>query len=165
MKLFKTEADERQKNELYRIEHLGFWLMYWLMFGAIFIQAFFVEGGFRVFAAEFIIFMSVSLFVLIGCIWRGVWSLHSRKIPGVKKYLMWSLAAAVFLGIPIGIMAGIRNGAEGKGIWFTCGSIAVTIFILCFISYSIAGVLTKKRERMLEEAVLKELDEEENEEE
>lgn len=161
MKLFKTEADERQKKELYRIEHLAFWLMYWLLFGSIFIQAFLMEGGFRLFAAEFIIFMMVSLFFLIGCIWRGVWSFHTRKMPGVKTYLMWSLFAAVFLGIPVGIMAGIRNGAERIGIFFTCGSVAVTIFILCFITYCITGALVKRREHILEEAVLKELEEEE----
>lgn len=41
----KKIVDERQEAELQKIEHYGFWVMFWALFAAIMYQITFVENG------------------------------------------------------------------------------------------------------------------------
>ena len=40
----KSNLDERQEQELLRIERNGFWLAFWLLVGAVLIQNVFFQG-------------------------------------------------------------------------------------------------------------------------
>ena len=53
-----------------KVEHIGFWLMYYMLLAAILIQSFSFEDGFRLATAEWIIFMLTSIICVIGWIDR-----------------------------------------------------------------------------------------------
>lgn len=160
-KLFAKKADERQEKELLRIEHYGFWIFFWLLFLSMVIQRFFLDREFEVYAAEFIIFMAGCFFIIIACVWRGVWTYQSRKPPGVKELFLWSLGGALVLGVPVGILNGMKYGnGEVKTIIIYSAATAVSVFLSCMILFLIVAALLKKRVRAMEKAVLEELNEE-----
>lgn len=150
MKWFKKKVDERQEMDLLKVEHFGFWFMYWMLFAALLIQGLFMEGGLKRAAGEWIVFMSTSIAVLIGCIRKGVWSFHTRKVPGIKAYLIYSLITAVLTGVPFGILYGLRaNGNSVKGIMIFILSFMALMYIITFAVFLLVGTMTKKREAAL----------------
>lgn len=149
--LFAKKVDERQEMELLKVEHIGFWAMYWMLFAALLIQGVIMQKEKEVVAGEFITFMVTSLIVLIGWVRKGVWSYQSKKVPGVKSYLCYSLAIGVIGGLFFGILFGIRwhqNYLEGI---LACVIFYILfLFGLSFVMFLIFGTIARKRERKLE---------------
>lgn len=162
MKWFKKNVDERQEMDLLRVEHFGFWFMYWMLFAALIIQGLFMDDSSKRAAGEWIVFMSTSIVVLIGCIRKGVWSFHAKKVPGVKSYLLYSLAASVLAGIPFGILFGLRAGGNSlKEIIIFIVYYMVLMYIITFAGFLLAGTIAKKREAALANRDFEDEDEEE----
>lgn len=161
---FEKKVDERQEKELLKVEHYSFWFMYWLLLGVLIIQVFIMEQSWQAVAGEFIVFMAASLFLIVGCIRRGVWSYQTRKVPGVKSYLLYSLTAAVLAGLPFGLLSGIKwHQGFLPGILFCVIFYMVFIFAATFVTYCIVGAITKHREKTLEQEALMEGEEDEME--
>ena len=57
LKWFEKKVDERQEMDLLKVEHFGFWMMYWMLLAALIIQGIFMEDGVKRAAGEWIIFM------------------------------------------------------------------------------------------------------------
>lgn len=162
-KWFEKKVDERQERDIMQVEHIGFWAMYWMLVIAIFVQAFFVEDGGKHMTAEFIIFFVTSIIVLIGWMRKGVWSYHTRKVPGVKAYLVYSLIAMLAVGIPIGLLNGYRWKMEWRAILSSMAIMMASIFVISFVGFCVLGTMTRKRERELAEQTYEEDDEEDEE--
>ena len=151
--LFAKRVDERQEMELLKVEHIGFWAMYWMLFAALLIQGVIMQKEIEVVAGEFITFMVTSLIVLIGWVRKGVWSYQSRKVPGIKAYLCYSLVTGVIGGLFFGILLGIRwHQNDVKGIVACVLFYIVFLFGFTFVVFLVFGTIARKRERMLEQA-------------
>lgn len=147
-KMFAKKVDERQEMDLLRIEHSGFWLMYFLLFIEIIIQGM-ILGEHDKIVGEGIVFVVVSVFLLIGCARKGVWTYQSQKVPGVKSYLWYSLVAGVLAGI-IGVFNGLKWTGNVPALMANMIVMAAGTFVLTFIVFLIVGGITKKREKKLE---------------
>ena len=163
-KIFEKKADERQEKELLKIEHNAFWVMYFMLFISIIIQQFIMGKEFSAFIGEFIVFMVTSIFMLVCCMRKGVWTYQSRKTPGVKAYLGYSLIASA-MGIFFGIFSAIRfNRVSAGEILIRIALFAGSIFALTFVAFLIVGGITRKREKMLADEAAKESEDEDEEE-
>lgn len=150
VKWFKKRVDERQEMDLLKVEHFGFWFMYWMLFAALIIQGLLMEDGVKRAAGEWIVFMSTSVAVLIGCIRKGVWSFHTKKVPGIKAYLLYSLITSVLAGVPFGILFGLKANADSsKGIILFIVYYMMLMYVITFAGFLMVGTITKKREAAL----------------
>lgn len=81
-----------------KVEHIGFWLMYYMLLAAILVQSFFFEDGFRLAAAEWIIFMLTSIICVIGWhIKRGCRTNFSATAPFYVQGVIPLLLSVFFL--------------------------------------------------------------------
>ncbi len=148
-KWFEKKVDERQELDLLRVEHGCFWAMYWMLLAAIFVQAIFMEGGFRLMAAEWMVFMATSILLVAGCVRKGVWGFHTQKVPGVVSYFKYSLVSAA-VGIFFGFLFGSKNSSEGTAGILACAVVyGILFFAVSFIAFSGVGFIAKKREEKL----------------
>ena len=148
MKKMKNNLDERQEQELLRIEHNGCWIAFWGLLIAMVVQLIAGIHGPENLAGEWIVFMCLALYLGISCIKNGIWD--RRMKPDFKTNLIASGIAAVVMGI----------------VWFTisyrnyhklAGSIATGVFmflvtgVLCGVALMVASNVYKKRLKKLEE--------------
>ena len=81
-----------------KVEHIGFWLMYYMLLAAILIQSFSFEDGFRLATAEWIIFMLTSIICVIGwIIKRGCRTNFSATAPFYVQGVIPLLLSVFFL--------------------------------------------------------------------
>ncbi len=81
-----------------KVEHIGFWLMYYMLLAAILIQSFSFEDGFRLATAEWIIFMLTSIICVIGWhIKRGCRTNFSATAPFYVQGVIPLLLSVFFL--------------------------------------------------------------------
>lgn len=154
--LLQPKADERQRQDLLQIEHNGYWFTYWLLFAGIFYQIAFTDHAWERITGEWLVFMASSLYIVIGCMRKGVWGYRNKKVPGIRGYLLYSLIGAVVFGSFIGFIHAIRFQVSDKTVIFTrIVTVAASLFVLLFVSYLIVGSITgaraKKLARMAEE--------------
>lgn len=151
-KWFEKKVDERQEMDLLKVEHFGFWLMYYMLLAAILIQSIFFEDGFHLAAGEWIIFMLISIICVVGWVRKGVWTYQSRKIPGVRSYLLYSTVTAFGVGIPFAVLFAFKgNDISFKGIAMRIIIMVVTLFVISFPTFFIVGTIAKRREKALAE--------------
>lgn len=163
MKWFKKKVDERQEMDILRVEHIGFWVMYWMLLAAMVIQGIFMEDGRNLAAGEWIVFMTTSIIVLIGWIRKGVWSFYTRKVPGVKSYLIYSLIGMFAAGMPLGLVFGMKwHPNDVKGVLSCVIYYMILMFVMSFILFFIGGTIAKKREAKLANQVFDDSDDEED---
>ncbi|MEY8325150.1 DUF6773 family protein [Lachnospiraceae bacterium 54-11] len=161
-KWFEKKVDERQERDIMEVEHIGFWSMYYMLLAAIIIQAFFIEDGGKHLVGEFVVFMAASVIVVVGWIRKGVWTYQSRKVPGVKAYLRYSIITMLVFGLPFGIYNGIRAKRDWSSIAADTAITMLYIFIVCFVTFMILGTITKKREEKLASQTYEENEDEED---
>ena len=95
VKKFKKIVDERQILEMYKIEHIGFWIMWTILLVNISVQTFLMDVPFSQISPELIAFMVGDIVIVIGSIKKGFWSYYSN--PSMKSYLFYSITGtAIF---------------------------------------------------------------------
>lgn len=157
--LFTKKVDERQEMDLLKVEHYSFYLMYFLLLIEMIIQGVVLDGGDKIFG-EWVVFMIVSAFALVGWIRKGVWSYQYRKVPGIKSYLLWSLAAGAVGGI-LGFCNGMKwNSGNISSLMVNVVSTAIGTSVLAFVLFLIGGGVAKMREKKLEKEAIEDEDEE-----
>lgn len=149
-KLFEKKVDERQEMELMKVERMGFWVMYFMLFAIIVIDWILKFDFLDPMLGIWLTFMVGSMIIIIGCGRKGLWTYQSRKVPGIKSWLMYSLIAGVFNMI-VGLIYGLRLPMEDPITVMACMiGFGVFTFILTFIVFAIYGSITKKQEEKLE---------------
>ena len=147
--LFAKKVDERQEMDLLQVEHNSFYLMYFLLLIEMVIQGIILDEGDKIFG-EWIVFMIVSAFALVGWTRKGVWSYQYRKVPGIKSHLLGSLAAGVVGGI-LGFCGGLkRNPGNISALMMVVVCMAAGTFVATFVLFLICGAIARKREKKLE---------------
>ncbi|WKY48283.1 hypothetical protein Q5O24_02825 [Eubacteriaceae bacterium ES3] len=150
MKKFKKVIDERQEMELYKIEHLFFWVLYWLLLGSIIVQATFMGSPFKEWAFEWFIFMIGSVGMAIGSYKKGQWDYYTK--PTIKTYLLYSLAGSGIFSVIFSIAAYLNNDylkTNLSALLIFTFFLFAFLFILIFALLALTGHLTKKRQTKL----------------
>ncbi len=150
----KNNIDEMQEQKLLKIESRGFWLAYWGLVAAIFIQTAMGNSGFQYIGGESIILIIISLYTVVDCIRNGIWD---RKLkPDFKTNLLLSLAAGLAVGIFWFIVSYHRYHALA-GSFATFAMMFIMVSVLVFVALSITSGLYKHKKNKID----KETDEEE----
>ena len=97
----KSNLDERQEQELLRIERNGFWLAFWLLVAALLVQMVFV-GNTMMAMGESIILLVISLYIAIACLKAGIWD---RRL---KANSSTNVIASLIAGAAMGIVMFLR---------------------------------------------------------
>lgn len=144
----KNNLDERQEQELLRIEHNGMWFAFWALLAAIMLQEFMGAPASQ-YAGEWVVFMALCLYSAIASVRHGIWDRHSK--PNLKTNVLLSAAAgAVILAFVTAMM--LRNTDEFVGIAVALGAVAGAVtFALCLAALTIAVWATQKRQHTLEQ--------------
>ena len=116
----KTVLDEREMQEMYRIEHRGLWAMYTLLCAAVVVQLFF-GVGFAQIAGEVCVISLVSVAMIVAYARRGIWDTRAR--PSTKGNAAYSALCA--LGVSV-VVLGIRGDVAAAVVTGIC------TFVLCF---------------------------------
>ena len=147
MKLFGNILDEREKLEAMRVEAIGFRIVIFGLLAAMIAQMFFFGFDFNRVAGEWYVMMVGAIWVGIGWIRRGIWDYFTK--PGMKSYIIYSLATGIFVGFLTLLAEYFRNG---RSLWdclrMSAISFAIT-FVCTFIFYLLFGAVTKARQRKL----------------
>ncbi len=149
MKKMKSNLDERQEQELLKIEHNGCWLAFWGLLIAIVVQQIFYGSDFRYIAGEWIVFMFLCVYIASACMKKGIWD--RRLKPDLKTNFFISLIAGAVFGVVMftGVFMRFENKLAGAA---AAGVISgVFVFAMCFIVLSLMAGSFKKRQQKLEE--------------
>ena len=152
MKKFKKVVDERQELELYKIEHVRFWIVFWLLLGSIIVQSMFLNAPFSQWGFEWAVFMISCGGVMVGCYKKGQWDFYSK--PTTKNYLIYSLIGSGAFAV-IYTITMYMNHDYFKDNLLALGTMTAFIFAmlfaLIFVALFVSGTLVKKRQKKLEE--------------
>ena len=142
----KKIVDERQERELLKVEHYGFWIMFWALFASINVQILFVDNGISLIWGEMIVLMIGAVAILIGCFKKGVWCYTSE--PTIKNYLIYDVLFTILYAVIFAVERYIHDDYFKENIKMLLISTGIfSIFMLLFIS----GEIVKKRRKKLED--------------
>ena len=145
----KNQLDERQEQELLKIEHNGCWLAFWGLLGAILVQTIFFPGKLLQIAGEWIVFMTLCVYIACACLRRGIWD--RRLKANAATNAVCSLVGGLVVGAASFLMV-YRSFPErpvGALVGALCAA-AIT-FLLCFAALSLAARSYRKKQQKLEE--------------
>ena len=131
----KTVLDEREMQEMYRIEHRGLWAMYTLLCAAVVVQLFF-GAGFAQIAGEVCVISLVSVAMIVAYARRGIWDTRAR--PSTKGNAAYSALCA--LGVSV-VVLGIRGDVAAAVVTGIC------TFVLCFSLLCALMAYMKRRQK------------------
>ena len=148
MKNNKNNLDERQEQTLLWIEHNGCWLAFWGLLAAIIVQII-LDFDFKNLAGEWIVFMLLALYIVVGCMKHGIWD--RRLKPDMSSNIVVSLTSALVVGI-LGFVYTVKRfpdkilGSIAAGIVY-----AIVAFVICLVGLQFSAHLFKKKQSKLEE--------------
>lgn len=142
----KSNLDEMQEQELLKIEHNGCWLAFWGLLAVMAVQMVMRVPG-RQMLGEWIVFMSLSLYIAIACLRKGIWD---RRLKANRKTnLVGSLIAAVATGSLVALYNPYLS--EPLDYVLVAGLTGGFTFVLYFAALSISMKLYKKRREKLDQ--------------
>lgn len=144
--------DERQELELLKIEHVGFWIMFWALTISIIIQTIFMNKDFDEIIGEMIVLLIGAGCIIIGCAKKGQWDYYSQ--PSMKNYLLYSTITATIFSLLIGVKKWKQYEVFREDFWGMAIPIVLILFVSCFalvfISLFICGKIVQNRRKKLE---------------
>lgn len=97
MKKSKNNLDEMQEKKLLQIEHNAFWIAFWGLFAAIYIQIAIGNGGFERLGGEIVMMLILSVYLGVSCVKNGIWD---RKLkPNFKTNIILSTISGLAVGV------------------------------------------------------------------
>ena len=151
MKLYlKTRSvlDERELQEMHRIEHRGLWAMYALLCATVVAQLLF-GADFAQMGGELFVIGVVSVGLIIAYARRGIWDAHAR--PSTRGNAVYSVISAIGVGV---IVLGRRRNAA---IALAAG---VAMFALCFLLLTLLMRYVQRRQEAQSHVLENETDDE-----
>ena len=151
MKLFdffrKNNLDEMQEQKMLKIEHNGFWLLYWGLFAALLIQAVLYRGDLHAMTGELILLMAASVYIVIAELHAGLWSRNLK--PNLRTNVASSMVGAVVVFL-FSVVFYLRMEMPGW-LMFLCAAIsAVCTFGLTLFLLQICARRYRKRRAQLD---------------
>ena len=151
MKLYlKTRSvlDERELQEMYRIEHRGLWAMYALLCATVVAQLLF-GADFAQMGGELFVIGVVSVGLIIAYARRGIWDAHAR--PSTRGNAVYSVISAIGVGV---IVLGRRRNAA---IALAAGAV---MFALCLLLLTLLMRYVQRRQEAQSHVLENETDDE-----
>lgn len=146
----KNVVDERERMEMYKVEHYMFWFAFWALLVSIFGQLIFMKASFGQIAGEWTVFMLMAVGTVIGEFRGGHYDYISS--PGWRSYLAYSVGGTAAFVLLILLNGMLRGYYDSIGDMALAVSVSGGImFVLLYVSLSIGGALVKKRRKKLEE--------------
>lgn len=143
----KNQLDEMQEQKLLHIEKNGCWFCFWSLVVAIFIQMAVCEDAATAMIGEWIIFMSLCVYMGIACIKNGIWDRKLEASP--KTNAVISAIAGIFTGLALGVINYMQYGFIKSAIWTGVFNLFF-VGILCFVALSVIAAIYKKRLQKME---------------
>ena len=141
MKLYlktKSVLDEREIQEMYRIEHRGLWLMYTLLCASVIVQLLF-GAPFRQMAGEVLVIGVASVAMIAAYARRGIWDAHSR--PSVRGNAVYAAISSV--GVAVIVMGRQRS-------FWPAAAAGAAMFVLCFVLLTLLMLYVMRRQKQQE---------------
>ena len=153
----KNNLDEMQEQKLLKIEHRGFWIAFWGIVAAVYVQIAIGHNDFTYIGGEATVLLLSSLYVLVDCIRNGIWD---RKLkPTLKTNLCVSLVSGLLLGgFWFAVSYHNYHALAGSLAMFAVMFLSVSVLVLAFLS--VTSAIYKRKKRQLDQQA----DTEENEE-
>ena len=151
MKLYlKTRSvlDERELQEMHRIEHRGLWAMYALLCATVVAQLLF-GADFAQMGGELFVIGVVSVGLIIAYARRGIWDAHAR--PSTKGNAVYSVISAI--GVGVIVLGRRRNAANAL-------AAGVAMFALCFLLLTLLMRYVQRRQEAQSHVLENETDDE-----
>lgn len=140
----RKKIDERQEQEVLRIEHYAFWTLFWLLAASIPVQLI-LSGNVLLIAGECALLLAASLFILLACIKKGAWGIYLTPSP--KSYIIAGLLACVVGTV---VIAALTWGSKHMWLYILIGAVALfaTAFLL---AWALGAIVKKRREKLASE--------------
>ncbi len=145
----KNNLDEMQERTLLQIESKGMWFVFWGLLASMVIQLvlYGVEEASQCIIGEWVVFMCLCLYMIIGCMRSGIWDRKYK--PDSKTNMKMSFIGSFLAGGVMGIINFRTYQMVGGAIAvFVC--YFIMLFVIIFITLSLAAVGYKKRFNKLE---------------
>ena len=158
-----NNLDERQEQIMLKIEHVGCWIAYWGLLISILVQEIVYHGDFRYVLGEWIVFLALCIYVLVGCIRNGLWDRHIK--PGLKSNIIASLISSGVIFLFTFIM--VSRNFPGKPVGAAAAGLIAGVFTFgaCLLALIAAQKATEKKRAQLDAEEPDEADEDEESEE
>lgn len=143
----QSVLDEREMQEMYRIEHAGFWAMAVLLFGAIAAQLLFGAPPVQV-AGEAVVLAAVCVAMLIAYARHGIWDANSR--PDVRDNARYSVCFALVVGLIVSLTGRVLAAVIA----------AVVMLLVMFVLLEVMSCFVQARQRRREAELDEELGDE-----
>lgn len=130
----KQVLDEREMQEMYRIEHSGFWLMYGLLCASVLVQ---LLGGapMRQMAGELAVLIVTSVVMVIANVRHGIWDTNSR--PSLRGNALYAAGSGLCVAVLLFVVSGNIAAALAAGV---CAG------LLCFAALSLLMHYMRRRQ-------------------
>ena len=130
----KQVLDEREMQEMYRIEHSGFWLMYGLLCAAVLVQL--LSGApMRQMAGEMAALIVTSVVMVIANVHHGIWDTNSR--PSMRGNALYAAGSGVCVAVVLAVVSGNVISALAAGV---CAG------LICFAALSLLMHYMRRRQ-------------------
>lgn len=149
MKLFRKVIDERQELEMMRVERVSFWIMFFSLIIAIFVQLLVLGFDFEHVAGEFIILLTVAVWATIGYTRCGAWDYFTK--PGMKSYVIYSLGGGFIFGLMVPLTWYFKYDTPLLSCLLTFAINFAILFPLLFLTLWLVGSIVKKRQEKLQQ--------------
>ncbi|MDE6749659.1 MAG: hypothetical protein K2K21_11465 [Lachnospiraceae bacterium] len=144
----KNRLDEMQEQKMLKIEHNGYWMAFWGLFTALFVQQFvYGPGEWKYVAGEWIVFMCIALYMVFGCIKNGIWD--RRLAPTNWVNMGASTIGGVFAGI-FGFLTSYRQYHKLYGSIATGVIFFIMVVTACFSALTLSAFLYKRKRDKIE---------------
>lgn len=148
MKKRNNHLDEMQEKKMLQIEHNSFWMCFWGLFAAIYIQIALGNGDIRCIGGEAVVLTVVALYLLVDCIRNGIWD---RKLqPNRKTNMVLSLVTGLAIG-GFWFVLSYHRYHKLIGSLATFVIVAVSMGALVMLCLSLTEAIYRKRKKQLDE--------------
>ena len=93
-----AELDERQKMDMYEVEHYSFWVLFWGMLIVLVVETMILDAPKEYVIPIFIVFMTGAIVSVIGYYKKGIWDGKTSK-PSYGASFRYSLFFTVLFTI------------------------------------------------------------------
>ena len=145
MKLFRKVVDERQEQELKRIESGAYYVFLFGLGISILVQRIIFDFDITHIAGELIVLIIGATWAMIGYIRRGIWDYFTK--PGVKTYSIYSAVA----GIIYGVLGYFRSDVSFLDFLPTFAIRFLWFFVIMFLIIAFTGTIVKMRAKKLQQ--------------
>lgn len=142
--------DERQKQQMYQIEHRGFWFAYFGILALLLLEVLTNSSGIII-GCTTVLLLALSGYTEFCCIRRGLWDWRLK--PNPKNNALMSMIGAICVFI-FTLLLYTKNGyfVNSPKLMCLCALIAAFFtFLLTFVLLSVTARACTKRNEQLEE--------------